>query len=167
MRLILLALLAVPLFGECETAFHVARGDGDALVWGETSEDMREWWAEKGKEKHPSLCYEADPAKAEYVVIWRTEKIQRTIQLPATSTTRTTGSVGRTPVAVNSTTQGTRPATQNLLTVYVEVYDREHRTVYRGERTGRWRWSKPDENALEDALEQMAGKFPNYQEGLE
>ena len=155
----------------CETYFHVAFDGPDGPVYGATSKNMREWWSNKGKKAHPTLCYTDEPELAAYVVVWGLSQTSRQVNLPAYSSTQTSGTIGNRPVSIQSQTQGSRPATQVLTTVYAAVYNEQREAVWQGARTGKFRWSKPDENALEDALKGMADGFkdsaPGNRTGLE
>lgn len=163
-------LLIVPAFGqECEIHFQVVRVTEDGRQANATTENMRNWWIKDGQKKFDSLCYAEREEDAQYLILWRGASWTKTTtyQVPSTSTSRTTGTIGGAPVNVDTTTTSERTETSEwgFTTVQVAVQrvsaDGRSPILFEAERTGRWKWSAPDKNALEDALKAIESGFKN------
>lgn len=69
----------------------------------------------------------------------------------STSTTNITGDVNAT-ANTTSTTYVPEYGEREFVNVVATVYSRDGSKLYESQHQGNWRWSKPDKDCLEDAL---------------
>lgn len=99
------------------------------------SKNMKNWWDKEGRQKHAHVCFVDDESNADYRLEWSWSDYS----VPTYNTqTGAVGYWGHTDVRVTVY----RPNSQQLL------FTKSHH--------GRWRWSKPDKDALKAAIEFIA-----------
>lgn len=147
------------------------------------SKEQQEWWRKKGAKKYSSACW--DTEKANFVFVWSNQGEEYTVDVPKVRTAVTTtevpihgtpatsagvqispAPVGTTTVTSTTVTTERRTETryQERATLYVLATDGtpvvaggelKQVPVFFSERVGRWIWSKPTKDVLEDGLKYL------------
>jgi hypothetical protein len=161
--------------GACQVKVVVARvnwdGGGDPQ-FGRMSNDQIQWWWKDGQKKFPKICLVYNKDEADYAVAWKSLQgaDKYSYRVPKTETTYHSGTVNGTATQIGSNptnTSGTYSGTSTTTTyekregewpvVYVNaaVYhnDGPDMPVFITKHKGQWRWSKPDKDAFQKALE--------------
>jgi hypothetical protein len=96
---------------------------------------------------------------ADFVIVWSSAVGSRpyTMYVPrtSTSTTNVTGDVSLT-ANTTSTTYVPEHGEHEFVNVVATVYSRDGTKLYESVHQGNWRWSKPDKDCLEDAMNYLS-----------
>jgi hypothetical protein len=173
------ASLAYAQDSSCSNKLHIIAYDPKTRIilnnW--VTDNQRKWLfekiEEKDKNKKPLFCLVAELKDSDYVFVWTASDQPQsfTINVPVTTTSRSSGSasgyIGRDRVSIDSTS-----TTDS--TVYVPKEVRYSVTYVTGMvlkwnqdsqkyemissviKSGKWRWSKPDKDALVDSLKRIS-----------
>jgi len=128
-----------------------------------------DWYEKKGVKKYPTVCF--DVKKATHWVVWTRQSRTYVVNLPVfhQSTTQITGDVDAT---ATTTWYQNEPVTRRVEDASVFIFSTvdgkavhdggrlSPAPLYYAEHTGRWRWSKPTKDVLEDALKFLASVAP-------
>lgn len=161
--------------GTCVTYFHIATLDQHDIRWNAPTPQMLEWWTRKGV---PGLCYTSDEEAADYIVLWREQTM--TVSRPYSVDVPLTISGGwlnyvnlhasRTPITTPMTPEfgtmsdwvsSTHQERKVTITVYrpaagdalADLVARE--PLFSVTKIGEWPQSKPDRDALAEAIKKL------------
>jgi hypothetical protein len=94
---------------------------------------MQTWWDEEGRKKHSSVCFVNDENDAQYRLEWKSSGYS---------------------VPMYNQQSGAVSGYWGHSDVRVTVYEAGSQTLlFTTSHHGRWRWSKPDKDSLQDAIE--------------
>jgi hypothetical protein len=119
-------------------------------------EYIKERSAKVAKEKAPlHFLYTKYKENADYVVVWSsavgTRAYTTYVPLTSTSTTSISGDVNAT-ARTSSTSYQAEQNEHQFVNVVATVYGRDGSKLFESFHQGNWRWSKPDKDCLEEAL---------------
>lgn len=146
----------------CVSYFHVATSDGNGVRWNVFTPQMQKWW---DRNAVPGLCAASDPRAADYVMIWRAETITVTQFYSLDVPLPPLGLDTPYPVAPSGATANSIPITRKERKVTIAVYSRTaadapedfawREPTFSVSKSGRWPWSKPDKDALAEAVTRL------------
>jgi len=143
------------------------------------SEHQEKWWFEDGRRRFPDLCIVEEQISPDYVVVWYElwEKTQEEITVSRREVTEHSGTISlntwnygkdstysRTTGTYRGRSTTTRQEKEKVEYYTWTVHATVHKAVQSGEGTqigssiytarhiGRWLWSKPDKDAMIEAI---------------
>lgn len=130
------------------------------------SQNQMNWWRDSGQKKYRHIQLVETKEEADWVLFWCSDEVPYTVNTPSTATTTTT----RYPGTDMSTSQTTihHGRQEEKVTIYVDALARKiiHKdgvTTFPStpgdlhtNHTGKWLWSKPDKDAFEKLIKQIA-----------
>lgn len=137
--------------------------DNGEIQRGHLSDNQADWWKDNAK-KFPGVCF-VTQKPADYVLAWT----QNSVSVPYTTTvpvtTASSGTVttsdGRTATYSGTTTTNQIQQQEwnhwfvNAKLFKVAADKLQQPEVFRTKQHGRWRWSKPDKDAFEQAIKSL------------
>jgi hypothetical protein len=125
------------------------------------SPDQTKWWLEDGQKKFKNFCFVSASKPYDYRLVWTDTNTFRTVFVPTTTTTNgTVEAGGRTGTySETSTSSNGRQATRRTSYVQIQLFkadaEADSTPLFNQLHKGDWVWSKPDRQALENALKAL------------
>lgn len=126
------------------------------------SPDQTKWWLEDGQKKFKNFCFVSASQPYDYRIVWADAETYRVGFVPTTTTTDGTVSVGSKSGTYSETATTDNGREVTYVTTYIQIRlfradaAPESAPLFNELHKGKWRWSKPDRQALENALKALS-----------
>lgn len=125
------------------------------------SPDQTKWWLEDGRKKFKNFCFVSSNQPYDYRILWADSESYRDGFLPTTTTTNGTVNAGGNTGTYSQTSTTANGQKVTYVTTYIQVRlfkadaSPESAPLFDELHKGKWIWSKPDRQALENALKAL------------
>ena len=124
------------------------------------SPDQMKWWLEDGQKKFKNFCFVPVSKPHDYRIVWTDTETTFAGYAPSTTTTTGEASVGNKTVTYSETSVSDTGKKVEYKTWWVQVQlfksEADAAPLFNELHKGKWIWSKPDRQALENALKALS-----------